>query len=90
MPIRIVLTQSPQQSAPTPAFSAPTPASAPTPGGPGYGATMYNAQTPAGMFASRSDMPAETPAAYPPHERTGKTAFSKFFTDVSSAAHNSQ
>ena len=38
---------------------------------------MYNAQTPAGMFTSRSDMPAETPAAYPPHERTGKTAFSK-------------
>jgi len=66
-----------RQSAPTPAFGAPTPASAPTPGGPGYGATMYNAQTPAGMFTSRSDMPAETPAAYPPHERTGKTAFSK-------------
>jgi hypothetical protein len=40
---------------------------------------MYNAQTPVGMgmFTSRSDMPAETPAAYPPHERTGKTAFSK-------------
>ncbi|KAH9996227.1 hypothetical protein BJV77DRAFT_960644 [Russula vinacea] len=62
-------------SAPTPAFGAPTPASAPTPGGPGYGATMYNAQTPAAMFTGRSDMPAETPAAYPPHERTGKTAF---------------
>ena len=29
------------------------------------------------MFAHRADMPAETPAAYPPHERTGKTAFSK-------------
>jgi hypothetical protein len=43
---------------------------------------MYNAQTPAGMgmFNSRSDMPAETPAAYPPHERTGKTAFSESFT----------
>jgi hypothetical protein len=41
---------------------------------------MYNAQTPAGMFTSRSDMPAETPAAYPPHERTGKTAFSKSYT----------
>ena len=38
---------------------------------------MYNAQTPAAMFTGRSDMPAETPAAYPPHERTGKTAFSK-------------
>lgn len=66
-----------RQSAPTPAFGAPTPASAPTPGGPGYGSTVYNAQTPAGMFAHRADMPAETPAAYPPHERTGKTAFSK-------------
>ena len=66
-----------RQSAPTPAFGAPTPASAPTPGGPGYGSTVYNAQTPAGMFANRADMPAETPAAYPPHERTGKTAFSK-------------
>jgi hypothetical protein len=33
-----------------------------------------------GMFTSRSDMPAETPAAYPPHERTGKTAFSKSYT----------
>ena len=43
---------------------------------------MYNAQTPAGMFASRSDMPAETPAAYPPHERTGKTAFSKSYNVV--------
>lgn len=32
------------------------------------------------MFTSRSDMPAETPAAYPPHERTGKTAFSKPYT----------
>jgi transcription elongation factor SPT5 len=62
-------------SAPTPAFGAPTPASAPTPGGPGYGSTVYNAQTPAGMIANRADMPAETPAAYPPHERTGKTAF---------------
>jgi hypothetical protein len=41
---------------------------------------MYNAQTPAGMFTSRSDMPAETPAAYLPHERTGKTAFSKSYT----------
>ena len=38
---------------------------------------MYNAQTPAAMFTGRSEMPAETPAAYPPHERTGKTAFSK-------------
>ena len=66
-----------QQSAPTPAFGAPTPASAPTPGGPGYGSTVYNAQTPVGMFPNRADMPAETPAAYPPHERTGKTAFSK-------------
>jgi transcription elongation factor SPT5 len=67
-----------QQSAPTPAFGAPTPAaSAPTPGGPGYGSTVYNAQTPAGLFTGRSDMPAETPAAYPPHERTGKTAFSE-------------
>ncbi|KAI0292869.1 hypothetical protein BC826DRAFT_1017266 [Russula brevipes] len=65
----------PSWSAPTPAFGAPTPASAPTPGGPGYGSTVYNAQTPAGMFTGRSDMPAETPAAYPPHERTGKTAF---------------
>ncbi|KAH9077820.1 transcription elongation factor Spt5 [Lactarius deliciosus] len=64
-------------SAPTPAFGAPTPASAPTPGGPGYGSTVYNAQTPVGMFPNRADMPAETPAAYPPHERTGKTAFSK-------------
>jgi len=36
---------------------------------------VYNAQTPAGMFTGRADMPAETPAAYPPHERTGKTAF---------------
>lgn len=69
-----------QQSAPTPAFGAPTPASAPTPGGPGYGSTVYNAQTPAGMFTGRADMPAETPAAYPPHERTGKTAFSKCWT----------
>ena len=45
---------------------------------------MYNAQTPAGMgmFTSRSDMPAETPAAYPPHERTGKTAFSKSYQRV--------
>jgi hypothetical protein len=41
---------------------------------------MYNAQTPAAMFTGRSDMPAETPAAYPPHERTGKTAFSTLFT----------
>jgi hypothetical protein len=71
-----------QQSAPTPAFGAPTPASAPTPGGPGYGSTVYNAQTPAGMFANRADMPAETPAAYPPHERTGKTAFSKLLRCV--------
>jgi hypothetical protein len=72
---RLYLTR--QQSAPTPAFGAPTPASAPTPGGPGYGSTVYNAQTPVGMFTGRTDMPAETPAAYPPHERTGKTAFSK-------------
>ncbi len=45
---------------------------------------MYNAQTPVGMgmFTSRSDMPAETPAAYPPHERTGKTAFSKSHTSL--------
>ena len=40
---------------------------------------MYNAQTPVGMFPNRADMPAETPAAYPPHERTGKTAFSKLW-----------
>jgi hypothetical protein len=58
-----------EQIAPTPAFGAPTPVSAPTPGGPGYGTMIYNAQTPAGMFTSRSDMPAETPAAYLPHER---------------------
>ncbi|KAI0305112.1 hypothetical protein B0F90DRAFT_1156675 [Multifurca ochricompacta] len=44
-------------SAATPAFGAPTPASAPTPGGPGYGSTVYNAQTPAGMFTNRADMP---------------------------------
>ncbi len=31
------------------------------------------------MFPNRADMPAETPAAYPPHERTGKTAFSKLW-----------
>ncbi|KAI0258579.1 hypothetical protein BC834DRAFT_64480 [Gloeopeniophorella convolvens] len=61
--------------APTPAFGAPTPASAPTPGGPGYGSTVYNAQTPANMFTTRADMPAETPAAYPPLDRAGKTAF---------------
>ncbi|KAN0111674.1 hypothetical protein V8E52_008235 [Russula decolorans] len=82
----------PSWSAPTPAFGAPTPASAPTPGGPGYGATMYNAQTPVGMgmFTSRSDMPAETPAAYPPHERTGKTAFKldkKWLVDPAYADH---
>lgn len=79
-----------QQSAPTPAFGAPTPASAPTPGGPGYGATMYNAQTPAAMFTGRSDMPAETPAAYPPHERTGKTAFSKPLRVLFAGCANSQ
>lgn len=77
-------------SAPTPAFGAPTPASAPTPGGPGYGSTVYNAQTPVGMFPNRADMPAETPAAYPPHERTGKTAFKldKFWlVDPAYASH---
>ncbi|KAH9022167.1 transcription elongation factor Spt5 [Lactarius pseudohatsudake] len=42
-------------SAPTPAFGAPTPASAPTPGGPGYGSTVYNAQTPVGMFPNQLD-----------------------------------
>ncbi|KAH9030088.1 hypothetical protein EDB84DRAFT_1495355 [Lactarius hengduanensis] len=80
----------PRQSAPTPAFGAPTPASAPTPGGPGYGSTVYNAQTPVGMFPNRADMPAETPAAYPPHERTGKTAFKldKFWlVDPAYASH---
>ena len=53
---------------------------------------MYNAQTPAAMFTGRSDMPAETPAAYPPHERTGKTAFSKpphaLFFFASEPIHN--
>jgi len=43
-----------------------------------------------GMFTSRSDMPAETPAAYPPHERTGKTAFKldkKWLVDPAYADH---
>jgi hypothetical protein len=52
-PLKSMPTHTPtqsQQSTPTPTFGAPTPASAPTPGGPGYGATMYNAQTPRGYL----------------------------------------
>ena len=40
------------------------------------------------MFTGRSDMPAETPAAYPPHERTGKTAFSKSLVDTCHFRHS--
>ncbi|KAH9974005.1 hypothetical protein BGW80DRAFT_197729 [Lactifluus volemus] len=42
------------------------------------------------MFTGRTDMPAETPAAYPPHERTGKTAFKldkNWLIDPAYAAH---
>ena len=45
-------------------------------------------QTPAGMLIGRSDMPAETPAAYSPHERTGKTAFSKSLVDPCHFRHS--